>query len=107
VRVPRGPFTSTAEVGVSAFRERAFSMGRSKKRSETSGGIVIGSLPILEHRVRVVENVRDCVCRFVGTCSAGTRNEGTSWAWVACCRSLRKLGRRPVQAMVGKPFDEG
>lgn len=72
-RIPRGPLTSTAVVGVSNFLLRAFVLGRSKNRSATSWGMAIGALPTRELRDREVEK-----CRGEGSERAGTRKLGTS-----------------------------
>ena len=60
VSSPSGPFISIAVVGVSCFLLRAFVLGRSKKRRETSDGIAMGSLPTRECLGREVVNCRDC-----------------------------------------------
>lgn len=58
IEVPNGPATSTADTGTSFFRLLTLDFGKSKKRSDTSGGIGIAALPIREWLVRDDENVR-------------------------------------------------
>lgn len=56
--VPNGPVTSTADTGTSFFRLLMFDLGRSKKRSDTSGGIDIAAPPIREWLLVEDEKVR-------------------------------------------------
>jgi hypothetical protein len=48
--LPRGPLICIAADGASIFRDRAFDRGRSINCKETSGGMGMGSLPILDAR---------------------------------------------------------
>lgn len=96
VGLPRGPLTSTAVVGVSTFRDRALILGRSMKRSVTSGGMAMGSRPTRDECDGVVEKRRI----DLGLDKAGTRKLGISFVCEASRRSFLKLGRRPVQAML-------
>lgn len=93
--VPNGPLIWTEDVGASTLRVRASDRGSSMNCNDTSGGMLMGSLPIREARRIDVEN---CRCD-----SAGTRKPATSLVCAACRSSLRKLGRRPVQAMLLLP----
>jgi hypothetical protein len=89
---PKGPFISTTDVGASILRLRPLSCGSSIKLSVTSGGTAIGVRPIRDRAGRDVLNWR--------WDSVGARKVGTLCVRLACCSRLRKLGRRPVQAIV-------
>ncbi len=56
--LPKGPVTSTADTGTSFFRLLMFDLGKSKKRSDTSGGIGIAALPIRERLAGEHEKLR-------------------------------------------------
>jgi hypothetical protein len=91
---PSGPTTSTAELGSSGLLLLTLDLGRSKKRSETSGGTVIVVEPIRDLRRFDVENVLEDVDR------AGARKEGISWVRVASRRRSRRGVRIAEQDML-------
>src|SRR5271170_444910 len=91
---PSGPTTSTAELGSSGLLLLTLDLGRSKKRSETSGGTVIAAEPIRDLRCFDVEKVLEDVDR------AGARKEGISWVRDASRRRSRRGVRMAEQDML-------